>query len=81
MQRPYLALGTLRDQVIYPHSHEQFRKAGGTDEDLVDYLRQVQLDYLVEREGGWDAVSGTPCRRFIPPPHPTNSCSSFLGID
>jgi ATP-binding cassette subfamily D (ALD) protein 3 len=56
-QRPYLALGTLRDQVIYPHSHEQFRKAGGTDEDLVDYLRQVQLDYLVEREGGWDAVS------------------------
>jgi ATP-binding cassette subfamily D (ALD) protein 3 len=81
MQRPYLALGTLRDQVIYPHSHEQFRKAGGTDEDLVDYLRQVQLDYLVEREGGWDAVSGTPCRPSSPHPHPTHSCSSFLGID
>ena len=59
--------------MIYPHSHEQFRKAGGTDEDLVDYLRQVQLDYLVEREGGWDAVSGTPC------PYPTPQLLSSSG--
>ncbi len=58
-QRPYLALGTLRDQVTYPHSKEQFIAGGGTDADLLEYLRQVQLDYLVQREGGWDAVQGT----------------------
>jgi len=55
-QRPYLALGTLRDQIIYPHSKEKFLARGGTDEELVAYLKNVQLDYLVDREGGWDAI-------------------------
>ncbi|KAL6048544.1 ATP-binding cassette sub- D member 3 [Balamuthia mandrillaris] len=55
-QRPYLALGTLRDQVIYPHSKKQMQRAGLADEDLVKFLEQVHLGYLVEREGGWDAV-------------------------
>jgi len=54
-QRPYMTLGTLRDQVIYPHSKEEFL-AKGTDNDLLEFLRQVHLEYLVEREGGWDAI-------------------------
>eukprot|EP00160_Parvularia_atlantis_P016072 Unigene4910_Nuclearia_a/m.15028 Unigene4910_Nuclearia_a/g.15028 ORF Unigene4910_Nuclearia_a/g.15028 Unigene4910_Nuclearia_a/m.15028 type:complete len:232 (-) Unigene4910_Nuclearia_a:83-778(-) len=54
-QKPYLALGTLRDQVIYPHSREQ--AAGVTDDALMEILRSVKLDYLVAREGGWDAVA------------------------
>lgn len=66
--------------MIYPHSHEQFRKAGGTDEDLVDYLRQVQLDYLVEREGGWDAVSGTPLAALLTPP-PPQTAARLLGTN
>jgi ATP-binding cassette subfamily D (ALD) protein 3 len=55
-QRPYLALGTLRDQVIYPHSKETFLAQGGTDDDLYALLKNVQLEYLVDREGGWEAV-------------------------
>ena len=31
--------------------------AGGvTDTDLLDILSMVQMDHIVEREGGWDAA-------------------------
>lgn len=79
-QRPYLSLGTLRDQVIYPHSKADMEAsescassgvlrdrplnrrvcavtAGGvTDADLLAVLATVQMDHIVEREGGWDAA-------------------------
>ncbi|ORZ40258.1 ABC transporter transmembrane region 2-domain-containing protein [Catenaria anguillulae PL171] len=55
-QRPYLVLGSLRDQVIYPHSVAQMRAAGKTDEDLMHVLEMVHLAYLPSREGGWDTV-------------------------
>lgn len=55
-QRPYLSLGNLRDQVLYPHTAEDMRKAGRTDEDLMDIMRIVHLTHIVRREGGWDAV-------------------------
>lgn len=56
-QRPYMTLGSLRDQVAYPHSKEDLDRLGVTDDDLAMFLNHVQLDYLVEREGGWDAVA------------------------
>lgn len=31
-------------------------RKGFTDADLLEFLRQVHLEYLVEREGGWDSV-------------------------
>lgn len=55
-QRPYMTLGTLRDQIIYPHSEKEFRSKGLTDDNLLEFLRHVHLEYLVEREGGWDSV-------------------------
>ncbi|KAF9458333.1 ABC transporter transmembrane region 2-domain-containing protein [Collybia nuda] len=53
-QRPYLSLGTLRDQVIYPHSKSDMEARGTTDEDLFRILSIVEMEIIVEREGGWD---------------------------
>jgi len=56
-QKPYLSLGTLRDQVIYPHSLEQMRAAGRDDQELLSLLEKVALTYLVEsREQSWDSI-------------------------
>ncbi|KAI0344160.1 adrenoleukodystrophy protein [Trametopsis cervina] len=55
-QRPYLSLGTLRDQVIYPHSKADMVNNGVTDADLLAVLAKVQMDHIVEREGGWEAA-------------------------
>ncbi|CAN0381505.1 unnamed protein product, partial [Ectocarpus sp. 13 AM-2016] len=55
-QRPYLALGTLRDQVIYPHTRQEVGGRGVTDADLLSVLDSVRLGYVLDREGGWDAV-------------------------
>ncbi|BGP43027.1 ATP-binding cassette long-chain fatty acid transporter pxa1 [Rhodotorula kratochvilovae] len=53
-QRPYLSSGSLRDQIIYPHSYPEFAKSGRTEADLMDILRKVHLAYLPDREGGYD---------------------------
>jgi ATP-binding cassette, subfamily D (ALD), peroxisomal long-chain fatty acid import protein len=72
-QRPYLSLGTLRDQVIYPHSkadmeaRKHFRRSsfrpvvdhflgGISDSDLLRILAMVNMESVVEREGGWDVA-------------------------
>jgi vitamin B12/bleomycin/antimicrobial peptide transport system ATP-binding/permease protein len=47
-QRPYLILGSLRDQLCYP------RAGDVTDAELIAILRQVNLDDLPERVGGFD---------------------------
>jgi ATP-binding cassette subfamily D (ALD) long-chain fatty acid import protein len=54
-QRPYLSVGTLRDQVIYPHTEIDMREAGRTDAELQKILDDARLGYLPAREGGWNA--------------------------
>lgn len=57
-QRPYLPNGTLRDQVIYPHSVQDMKiKKNATDEDLQKILAEAKLGYIVKREGGWDTYN------------------------
>ncbi|WAQ81677.1 hypothetical protein PtA15_1A1019 [Puccinia triticina] len=51
-----LSLGTLRDQLIYPDSRADMAARGVSDDDLLRILAIVNLDTIVQREGGWDVV-------------------------
>lgn len=51
-QRPYLTIGTLRDQIIYPNNLSDMIAHGISDSDLREILDIVNLQSVVEREGG-----------------------------
>ncbi|KKY23446.1 putative abc fatty acid [Phaeomoniella chlamydospora] len=55
-QKPYLSRGTLRDQIIYPDSLYEFRAKKATDAELKRILAILEIDSVVDRPGGWDAV-------------------------
>lgn len=50
-QRPYLPPGTLRDQLIYPHTKYDMLKKGLTDKDLTKLLQMFRLEHLAEQSG------------------------------
>ena len=54
-QRPYLSRGTLRQQIIYPDNLRDMRDKRVSDNDLLEILRKVEIDRIVDRPGGWDA--------------------------
>jgi len=54
-QNAYLSLGTLKEQIIYPHTSAEFDARGGTIEDLENIMEHVNLSYVVEIENGWDS--------------------------
>ncbi|KAG1732981.1 hypothetical protein EDB19DRAFT_1831139 [Suillus lakei] len=55
-QRPYHPTGSLLSQVIYPHPVSEFTASFAALEELESLLDAAHLGYLVDREGGWDAV-------------------------
>ena len=55
-QRPYLSRGTLRDQIIYPDSLSDFRGKKGSEVELLEILKILEIDSVVQRKHGWDAV-------------------------
>ncbi|MDF5722016.1 MAG: ABC transporter ATP-binding protein/permease [Rhizonema sp. PD37] len=48
-QRPYMVLGTLRKQLVYPLVNDTI-----IDQEMHKVLQEVNLPYLVERFGGFD---------------------------
>ena len=52
-QRPYLVIGTLRDQIIYPDDVNDMRRKNITDERLMEILEIVNLQQIVNRENGF----------------------------
>jgi putative ATP-binding cassette transporter len=48
-QRPYIILGTLREQLLYPSTNRQI-----TDTELTEILHQVNLENLLDRVEGFD---------------------------
>ncbi|MFN6487123.1 MULTISPECIES: ABC transporter ATP-binding protein/permease [unclassified Nostoc] len=48
-QRPYIILGTLREQLLYPKTNRQM-----TDRELREVLQQVNLQNLLSRIDGFD---------------------------
>lgn len=53
-QKVYLSPGTLRDQVIYPHTEMDMRESGRRESELQAILEDCRLGYIPQREGGWD---------------------------
>ncbi len=49
-QRPYMILGSLREQLIYPNTESKI-----IDEQLIKVLKTVNLPHLVERFDGFEA--------------------------
>jgi vitamin B12/bleomycin/antimicrobial peptide transport system ATP-binding/permease protein len=48
-QRPYIILGTLREQLLYPHTDRKM-----SDRDLEQILQQVNLQHLLTRVKSFD---------------------------
>lgn len=49
-QRPYMVIGNLRDQIIYPDTYADMINKQISEEDLRKIMRLVYLEHIVERD-------------------------------
>lgn len=62
-QKPYMPLGSLRHQLLFPQSN-QFK---ATDAKLEQLLEEVHLGHLLQRFGSFDAeIDWAQVRHFVP---------------
>lgn len=47
--RPYLSIGSLRDQIIYPDTVEDMVKKNIKEEKLWEIMKMVSLEHIVAR--------------------------------
>ncbi|CAK9436498.1 uncharacterized protein LODBEIA_P10560 [Lodderomyces beijingensis] len=55
-QKTYFTTGNLRDQIIYPYTYVDMLEMGYNDDYLYHILREVKLEYLLQREGNFNVV-------------------------
>jgi ATP-binding cassette, subfamily D (ALD), member 2 len=48
-QRPYMSIGSLRDQIIYPDTRKEMRAKQVTEEMLKEIMKMVSLEHIVVR--------------------------------
>lgn len=50
-QRPYLVIGTFRDQIIYPDTYQDMLNKGFKDEHILEICKSADLITIAEKEG------------------------------